>query len=249
MNLYTSVKSDSDIEFLRKNNIGIEIFANPGNLDNFDEYHPAIAERIKGVCGVSMHGTYFDVAYASNDPLIVEVTKKRFLQCVQATAFHGAKHLIFHSAFRVFYNMRGSSLEKWYIKASIDFWKDFESNIPDGMTVLLENVEDDIPEQLAEIIYGIDSPKIACCFDAAHAHVYSSAPLEEWVRVLGGKIKRVHLSDNDGKKDSHVPLGGGNVPLLSVIPAILECTGADVPFTLECDIHLSLKWLRNNNLI
>jgi len=242
MIIYGSVHTDTEVELLRSNNLGIEVFANPETLDNPSEYHKFLAERIKGMVGVSMHGTIFDMAFASGDPLIVEVVKKRFIQCVQAAALHGINHLIFHSSYRAFYNGRGR-IGEWYIKASIDFWKDFEHNIPDGMTVLLENVEDDDPEVFAEIIHGIDSPKIACCFDAAHAHVYSSWQLDDWIRILGGKIKHVHLSDNDGKSDLHLPLGQGNLPLASVIQGIMKHASSEVPFTLECDIPLSIDWL------
>ena len=189
------------------------------------------------------------MSYTSKDPLIVEVVKKRFKESIQAASFDNINRLIFHSSYRPFYSIRGSKTEKLYIKTSIEFWQDFESNIPDGMTVFLENVEDDNPEVLAEIISGINSPKICFCFDLAHAHVYSSARLYEWVQVLGDKIKHVHLSDNDGSYDSHLPLGKGDVPLLSTIRDILKYADEDVVFTLECDIPLSVEWLKNKQLL
>ena len=247
MNVYGSTHSETVAEFLRSNKMGIEVFSHPVNLNSdFDEHNTIVAKRIMGMCGVSMHGEFYDKAYASGDPLIVEVVKKRFIQAVQAAQFHNINHLIFHSAFRTYYGAKGSSVEKWYIKASIDFWKDFEKNIPDGMTVLLENVEDNTPEVFAEIVYGINSLKICCCFDVAHAHVYSSAPLNEWIQALGGKIKHVHLSDNDGKDDLHLPLGKGNLPLVNIIHDILNQVNKDIPFTLECDIRASVDWLKNN---
>ena len=248
MNLYGAVYSDAQVEFLRSNNMGIEVYAPPVDRDNLDEYHKITAERIKGLKGVSMHGTSYDMTYTSIDPLIMEVVNRRFIESIQAAAFHGINHVVFHSAYRPFVGIKGSSLEQWYIKASIDFWKGFLHNIPQGMTVLIENVEDNDPAVLADIIDGIDSPQIDCCYDAAHAHAYSSVTLDEWVRVLGRRIKHVHLSDNDGKNDLHLPLGEGNLPLISTIRDIMKCAGEDVPFVLECDLPLSVEWLRNNNI-
>jgi len=250
MNIYGHVQSETVVEFLRYNHLGIEVFSHPVNLnDDFDEYHKTIAEHIKGMNGVSMHGEFYDKAYESGDPWIIEVVKKRFIQSIQAASLHSINHLIFHSAYRSYYGVNGSGSQKWYIKASIDFWQDFKHNIPDGMMVLLENTEDDNPEVFGEIIDGIDSSNICCCLDVAHAHVYSTAKLDEWVRVLGKKIKHVHLSDNDGKNDIHLPLGKGNLPLESTIHDIMLHVGNQVPFTLECDILSSIDWLKNNKLI
>lgn len=251
MNIYGFAHTEPALEFLRNNKMGIEVYSHPANLLNpydFDEYHKTISEHIKGMNGVSMHGVINDMAYTSGDSLIIEVVKKRFLEYIQAASLHGIRHLIFHSSYRTYHAVK-NPLVDWYIKASIDFWKDFESNIPDGMTVLLENVEDEDPELTFQILHGIDSPKIRCCFDIGHANAYSPVLLEEWIRVLRKFTSHVHISDNDGKRDSHLPLGKGSIPLSSVINNILECVGENVPFTLECDVPSSVDWLKVNKFI
>jgi sugar phosphate isomerase/epimerase len=251
MNIYGPAYSESDLEFLRNNKMGIEVYSHPPNLRNpydFDEYHKTITERIRGMKGVSMHGVINDMAYTSGDPLIVEVVKNRFIQSVQAASLHGINSLIFHSSYRTYHGCN-EPLVEWYIKTSIDFWKDFESNIPDGMTVLLENFEDENPEVFIQILKGINSPKIRCCFDIGHAYVYSPAPLDKWIRTLEKYIGHVHINDNDGKRDLHLPLGKGNIPLANTINDILNYADEEVPFTLECDILSSVDWLKNNKFI
>jgi sugar phosphate isomerase/epimerase len=247
MNIYGSVVSESELELLRSNGLGIELndYGNPSNLDSFDAIRHSITPYLEGMLGTSMHGAYYDMAFASSDPLIVEVTKKRFLQSIHAASFHGINRIVFHSSYRTFYAVKPS----WYKKMSIQFWKSFEQNIPDDMIVLLENVEDDDPEVFAEIIHGIDSPKIRCCFDLAHAHVYSSAPLDKWIRVLGDKIIHAHVSDNDGKLDQHLPLGAGNLPLLSALNDLMLHAGDDIPVVMECEMTESLNWFRKHNLL
>ena len=251
MNVYGLAHTDIDVEILRSNMMGIEVHSHPSNLKipyNFNEYHKTISDRINGMTGVSMHGVINDMAYTSGDALIVEVTKKRFAESVQAASFHGINSLIFHSSYRI-YHAINKPLVDWYIKTSIEFWKDFERHIPDEMTVLLENFEDEDPELIAQILQGIDSPKIRCCFDIGHAFAYSPVPLEQWIHVLGKYIKHIHINDNDGKRDLHLPLGKGSIPLLNVINNILECVDMDIPFTLECSIPSSVDWLKANNLI
>jgi len=240
----------SDLEFLRSNRMGIEVFSHPVNLNDtnsYDGYHKTITEQIKGMNGVSMHGVFNDMAYASGDPLILEVVKNRFIESIQAASLHDINSLIFHSAFRSYHGVK--TVEKWYIKASIDFWKDFQTNIPDEMTVLLENVEDEDPVVFLQILQGIDSPKICCCFDVGHAFIYSSIPLNKWIRSLVKYIKHVHINDNDGKRDLHLPLGKGIIPLVTTIQDILENVDKEVPFTLECDAPSSVEWLKEKELI
>jgi len=230
--------------------MGIEVYSHPPNLLNpydFNEYHNTISEYIKGMKGVSMHGVINDMAYASGDSLIIEVVTERFLQSIHAASLHGINHLIFHSSYRT-YHAVNKPLMDWYVNASIEFWRKFECNIPDGMTILLENFEDEDPELLVEILQGINSPKIGCCFDVGHAHVYSPIPLAQWIRVLKKHIKHIHINDNDGKRDVHLPLGKGSIPLLNVISDILEHVNDEIPFTLECDIPSSVAWLKVNDL-
>ena len=53
---------------------------------------------------------------------------------------------------------------------------------------------------------------------------------------LGGHIKHVHVSDNRGTNDDHLPLGVGNIDWKEAISA-LKSTGYDGTITLEvfCD--------------
>ena len=251
MNIYGLAHTDSDVKFLRSNKMGIEVHSHPSNLKkpyDFDEYHESISERIKGMNGVSMHGAMNDMAYVSGDSLIIEVVKKRFIESVHAASIHGINCLIFHTSYRTYHSIN-KSLSDWHINASIEFWKDFERNIPVGMTVLLENFEDEDPELMFQILQGIDSPKIRCCFDVGHAYAYSPVPLEKWIRVLCKYISHVHINDNDGKRDLHLPLGKGSIPLVGAVNNILKYVGKEVPFTLECDISSSIEWLKVNKFI
>ena len=57
MNIYGSTQSKTGLAVLRENNMGIEVFSPPVELnDNLDEYNKTTAELIKGMNGVSMHG-------------------------------------------------------------------------------------------------------------------------------------------------------------------------------------------------
>ena len=46
--------------------------------------------------------------------------------------------------------------------------------------------------------------------DLGHARIKSEGGVEEGFRVLGDNIRHIHLSDNYGKEDDHLPIGEGD---------------------------------------
>ena len=208
-------------------------------------YNTSFSEKdMDGMTGVSMHGAYYDTFYTSKDSLIREVSEKRFRQSVEAAVFHSIKRVVFHSAYRKFYDGFSKTAINAFLKSSIEFWKQFEHNIPDGMTIYLENVEDENPELLAAMLEGINSKKIRCCLDIGHAFCSSSAPLDRWVNVLGDYIGHVHLHDNDGKSDRHLWWAGvQDSKPLSILHNGLTDKLLSADFTLEkrkYSLHITL---------
>lgn len=61
---------------------------------------------------------------------------------------------------------------------------------------------------------------------------YSDKDIVEMAKSAGDYLKRYHLNDNMGNKDSHLPLGQGNAPIKEVYDAMME-KGLDVPAIME----------------
>ena len=245
MLIYSNGFTETDLALSRENGFGIEVleYTNPASLDDFENSHPKVARLLHGIKCASMHGAYRDLFSASTDPLIREVTKQRFVQSIQAARFHKIGRVVFHSPYKRAFDGYSKAATQDFLKRTVDFWLQFEENIPNGITVYVENVEDDKPEVFARIFEETGSGKIRCCFDIGHAHCNSAAPVGEWLDVLGDFVQHVHLHDNDGKSDQHLPLGKGNAPLFNAIIKVLGRSGTRVPFVLECDVFESAKWL------
>ena len=98
--------------------------------------------------------------------------------------------------------------------ANIDALKQINAYANDrGITVCLENIIinatsiDRCYEDLLEIRQAVgDSLKFT--LDMGHARL--SQGTAEAIQTLGGAIGHIHLSDNFGEKDDHLPLGDGN---------------------------------------
>ena len=247
MVLFGTDFSENDVNFARSNDMGLEIlkYSNPAFVDDFEKNRVQIADTIAGMPALSMHGAFHDVYHTSVDPLIREVAKKRFLQSLEVAAFHGIGRVIFHSSYRRLLDGRSAQAVDIFLQRAIEFWKDFVTHIPDGMTVYIENIEDDDPEVFVQIFRGVNSPKIRCCLDIGHAYFSHAVSLNRWIDVLRDYIGHVHIHDNQGQSDQHLPLGQGAIPLTGAINKIFYCVGEDVPFVLECEMEESVRWLRH----
>ena len=56
--------------------------------------------------------------------------------------------------------------------------------------------------------------------------------MEDWFITLGPFIKEVHLHDNCGKSDDHLPLGDGEIDF-DLFFKLINRYGADPIFTIE----------------
>ena len=133
---------------------------------------------------------------------------------------------------------------EWFVEQSVRFWRDFLPEVPQDMTIALENVMDDGPDMLAAIMEGVNDPRLGVCLDVGHANtsVSRTTPME-WIGPLSPWLRHVHIHNNFGEWDLHNPLGEGNIPMEQALDALLtQCPAAT--FTIEnMNCAPSLDWL------
>ena len=64
------------------------------------------------------------------------------------------------------------------------------------------------------------------------------------MELFSGRIIHVHLHDNSGERDEHLPVGAGTVPWRRVLPKLPRVTRALEVSDLE-SARRSLEFLRN----
>lgn len=199
-------------------------------------------------CGMSksIHGAFMDVNPGSGDPLIRELSERRYEESCQTALKCGAENVVFHSTCFPF--LRGAYLESWTDKCVAFYTKLAEKY--SNLNIFIENSPDVDPVPMNEIMKRIDAPNVKVCLDIGHIN-YSDTSVEKWFDVLGDKTEYLHLSDNMGKFDDHLPLGSGTVDWekVSRLASFLPET---TPVTLEIgsieSIESSLDFLKSNSL-
>lgn len=231
----------------RKNNVGIEFqsFCEPEILDNPKQ---TILEHqaYKDVVYRTMHGAFYDLCPGSFDPLVREVARKRVLQSLEVAEELSICDVVFHHG----YVPNTSSPEEW-ARRSVEFWKSILEQTPERIRLHLENVFEDTPSVIKRLIDQVNSPRLGICLDIGHTHAFSETSVFEWIETLGSRISYVHIHDNNGKKDEHLAIEDGCIPIKRVLDAIETQSNETLwalEQALEDDLIRSFEWIRKNYL-
>ncbi len=168
----------------------------------FEEY-----SKWYGSCNrtTSIHGFFIDVNPASGDPDFKKLSQDKCIKSCETAKIIGAKNVVFHSSCFPF--LRGVYLDVWS-KRCADFYQEIASKF--DLNIFIENSPDIDPGPIAALMCRIEDKRVGVCLDVGHAN-YSSAPIRQWFEELGEWIGYLHLSDNNGTYDDHLPLGEGSV--------------------------------------
>jgi len=129
-----------------------------------------------------------------------------------------------------------------------------------SVTLCLENLCDDrvgsLPVELLALVHAADAD-ISVTFDTGHAFIIAERygiPLSDFFDVLHPFIKHVHLHDNDGISDLHLPPGEGKIDVGSVLKDIWDVQPENVVleirrFTDLENVKESIKAVRGDPLL
>lgn len=76
-------------------------------------------------------------------------------------------------------------------------------------------------EELIGLVEGVALDNVGYCLDSGHANL-DHVDIPETIRRMGSKLFEVHLHDNNGKEDQHLPIGFGNLEWISIIRALKD---------------------------
>lgn len=82
-------------------------------------------------------------------------------------------------------------------------------------------------------------PGLWACFDLGHLHTLGGSP-EEYIRALSSRLVHVHLHDNLGDWDAHLPLDQGTAPWRETL-TLLEKNGFSGRVILEIPDPVGLR--------
>ncbi len=196
------------MDFIRDYRLNLEIFLSAKDLisASLDEFQ-ALLKRLSYGPSITIHAPFMDLSPAAVDPGVKEITQERFNQAFDAATILRPKAIVFHSGYDKW--KYGQRVDIW-LERSARFWPYYIERAEDLETrIAVENIFEDSPESLALLMGRLGSENFGICFDTGHMNIFSKTPLSEWLDELGEYIVELHLHDNHGDEDSHLPIGKG----------------------------------------
>jgi sugar phosphate isomerase/epimerase len=170
----------------------------------------AIAERLqKRGCRTTLHGPFWDLAPGSRDPLVRRISSLRLQQFFDLIGVFNPVQVVCHTGYDPRHHQDDTVM---WIERSLSVWEPLVERAESlNVFLLLENVWEHGPEFHREILGSINSPRLGFCLDVGHQHSFSNTTLREWLEALSDYLGEVHLHDNDGTCDAHLPVGDGSI--------------------------------------
>jgi sugar phosphate isomerase/epimerase len=246
--LYLSTVAADAVQTAEKYQLGLEIaeFCTAMNMDEgFAEYDTVVRQKLRHTGKRIMHAPFNELCPAAIDPLVYDIARRRYNQAYKLAGTYGIKRLVVHSGYvpLVYF-------QSYFAERSVVFWKEFLSDKPEDLTLVLENVLEDEPDMLIDIVKGVDDPRLRLCFDIGHANITKKGlSLMAWSEKILPYLGHAHLHNNSGWPDRHAPLGDGEIDVRALLSLIAD-SQPDATLTIESiESAPSVAWLLDNGFL
>lgn len=244
--IYISTTASDAAQTARQWGFGIEIaeYCTAWNMDDeFEKTDAQVQEKLRGIPNRILHAPFNELFPSAIDRKARALAAERYRQAIGLAKRYGAKKVVIHGGYngRMYY-------PSWYTEQSVLFWKQFLKEDP-GVEIVLENVLEEDPTWILDIIRGVDDPRLRLCLDVGHVNAYSPMPVMRWLEICGPYISHFHIHNNDGSWDTHSPLDQGSIPMKELLQqAETLCPGATVTLELM-EAAPSVIWMAEKKWI
>ncbi|MDY0163785.1 sugar phosphate isomerase/epimerase family protein [Desulfobotulus sp.] len=223
-----------------------EIGIDAETLDNvgMEEFKAVARAFQKKGRRITLHGPFMDLSPGSPDPAIRRASMERMQQFLDVLVVFEPFSVVCHGGWE---SRRYDWIrDAWYQNAVV-FWKEVAGFVKKRRSRLyLENVYEDKPEDMLSLLELLHSEGVGFCLDTGHTAAFGSRDLSRWVAVLGAFVCEIHLHDNKGVSDAHLPPGQGKIDF-SALKILLQGKGERPFLTLEPheekNLYPSLDWI------
>ncbi|MBT8037883.1 MAG: sugar phosphate isomerase/epimerase [Verrucomicrobiae bacterium] len=201
----------------------IEVCSFPKHLDYHDDAKVKVAaRRIRevGLDPFSFHAPFADhIDITSLDDEIKKKSVKELIKAAEAAATLGVKHIVLHPGPE---REGRPPAEEFYdhLERACESVNTVAKRCDElGLILLLENMLPHLlfgrTRDMLYIMGSAESDNVGTCLDTGHAHL--AGDLASVVHKLSSHLRMVHVNDNRGDSDAHLPPGEGHVDWRQVL--------------------------------
>lgn len=156
----------------------------------------------------TMHGAFLDVTVHSTDRRIKEVSELRVRQSLDIAKEMGLRGAVFHTN-RINGFRQADYLKNWE-ETNYRFFATVCEEYP-NQQIFMENMFDEAPDVLLSLAERMKPyENFGVCLDYGHGAISEIAE-SGWMKLMAPYVKHMHINDNDGSNDLHLPIGDGRL--------------------------------------
>ncbi|PID28342.1 MAG: hypothetical protein CSB55_05070 [Candidatus Cloacimonadota bacterium] len=214
-NIYGKIELDNfkrHQKYIKQNNINLEIcltksqYFYPYKKGNrlFSEIAELPVKKIT-------HLPFFGLDLGCKDSYLMDISKDIVKSAVWASLEYDCFSGVFHTTLNPL--LPRKSMLKWFDRFSFSLEEILKTAQENNYTLFLENTYEKDTSLFKKIFERFDADNLKICLDTAHVFCFSNHKNPDfWLSELGEKIGHIHVSDNFGEEDEHLPLGCGSLP-------------------------------------
>ncbi len=215
---------EANIERIAGLDVGVEVYAENNLLDelNISEAKELGKKlRDRGIL-CTAHAPFMDLSPGGYDKKIRAISRDKIKKAVEMARQLNAISIVCHPGYNKWFF--DGNVQLW-LDNSIETWSEVLNEAKGGPAVLLENIFEEVPDTLIELFGCFKDKELYYCFDSGHFNLFSKVPLEAWLTPLKNRIREMHLHDNHGTSDEHLPIGRGTFPFRELREFAKQLTG------------------------
>ncbi len=201
---------DKYLDLILENRINPEIGLNAGVLDRFKtkEFERVAKTLEQEGLRCTAHGPFIDLSIGAIDPKIRSVTAERLTKALEVSGVLGAISLVLHTGFDPRHH---KDHEQMWLENAIRVLEDIVEKNHEHIPIMIENVYETDPAIHKVLFNKEKSGNLGFCLDFGHLVAFGKGDIDLWLEELRPFLRQLHLHDNKGDYDDHLPVGTGMI--------------------------------------
>jgi len=212
----TAMMLDLDASFALADELGlafVELSADVFEIAPFLQEVERVRELMRSTgVGTTVHLSYVDLNLAALSPTARSASVERSLRGLEYAHDVGASCGVLHTGFQYLHHPQVDPLVEEALRASLEALEGSDVQIALENLVLGPRDYLRSAEALREVTHRHGMKN---CFDVGHAHVEAhregTDAIQAYIDTIGDNVIHLHLHDNDGTRDEHLPTGAGTI--------------------------------------
>ncbi len=156
----------------------------------------------------TLHAPFHDLMPGAQDEYVLKTTREKLHRCFDLIEIFKPESVVCHLGYLE--SVHSYELAQW-LDISLETWRSLLKIAEEQKTpVMFENTYEHGPRIHKIVLEALDSPAARFCLDVGHLLAFARFPWQKWLTTLEPWLAQLHLHDNHGFRDEHLPVGTGD---------------------------------------